>query len=419
MAAAGRSAEWVAMMIKLEDLLQEMVERRASDLFIKAGSPPNIRVDGAILQLDYSDMSAAETSEIARIVMNDAQWSNFSDVPEMDLAIGVSGLGRFRVNCYRQRGSVGMVLRHISNPEFSFEQLHLPAIVRTLSERKRGMTLVTGMTGSGKSTTLAAMVNHINEVRKCHIITVEDPIEFLHQDKRAIINQREVGFDTMNFNDALRHVLRQSPDVILIGEMRDLETIKTAVSAAETGHMVFSTLHTTDAVQTIDRIINYFPAYLHNQIRMEMSLCLNGIICQRLLPRRDGKGRVPSIEIMVNTPTIKKLLFEGRTMEIVEHIAEGEYYGMQTFNQSLLHLIHESLISYEIALAYASSPEELRLAYEGMNSGSSTAQYGKAGNPTGETKPKLANAGLSTGLLGGTAPTNGSTGNTISLGSGY
>jgi twitching motility protein PilT len=357
-------------MINLEDLLMEMVERGSSDLFLKVGSPPNMRLDGQIIPMDYSDLLPQDTETFARGVMNDPQWIAFSEVPEMDLAIGLSGVGRFRVNCFRQRGTIGLVLRHISNPEFSFTELKLPDVVKSLSDKLRGMTLVTGMTGSGKSTTLAAIINHINENRKCHIVTVEDPIEFLHQDKRAIINQREVGFDTINFCDALKHILRQSPDVILIGEMRDLETIQTSISAAETGHMVYSTLHTTDAVQTIERIINYFPAYLHNQIRMELSLCLNGVLCQRLLPCKTGVGRVPAVEVMVNTPMIKKLLLEGKTTEIGEHVQQGAYYGMQTFNQSLLELIKEDMITYEMALAYATSPEELKLAYQGFNSGS-------------------------------------------------
>jgi twitching motility protein PilT len=364
------------MMIKFEDLLIEMTERKASDLFIKAGSPPNVRVDGHIVPLDFGDLSPQESERFAQAMMTEQQWRMFAEMPEMDLAIGLSGIGRFRVNVFRQRGTIGIVLRHISCPEFSFDELNLPPVVQNLSEKMRGMTAVTGMTGSGKSTTLAAMINYINEHRKCHIVTIEDPIEFLHSDKKAIVNQREVGFDTLNFRDALKHVLRQSPDVILIGEMRDLETIQTAISAAETGHLVLSTLHTTDAVQTIERIINYFPAYLHNQIRMELSLCLNGIVCQRLLPRKDGKGRVPAIEVMINTPTIKKLLHEGKTTEIGEHIASGEYYGMQTFNQSLIKLINAKLIGYETAIDYAASAEELRLAFEGLTSGTHTLLAG-------------------------------------------
>ncbi len=360
-------------MIQLFDLLQEMVERGSSDLFLKAGSPPYIRIDGFIVPMDFADLTPADTESFAQSIMSAQQWDAFAQVPELDLAVGVSGIGRFRINCFKQRGSIGIVLRHISNPDFGFDELNLPQTVRELSERLRGLTLVTGMTGAGKSTTLAAMINHINETRKCHIVTIEDPIEFLHHDKTAIINQREVGFDTMNFHDALKHVLRQSPDVILIGEMRDLETIQTAISAAETGHSVFSTLHTTDAVQTIERVIYYFPAYLHNQIRMELSLCLNGVISQRLLPRKNGKGRVPAIEIMIATPTIKKLLLEGKTSELAEQIQQGEYYGMQTFNQSLLKLINAGLIDYKVALGFATSPEELRLAYEGLATGSSAA----------------------------------------------
>ncbi|MEN6624785.1 MAG: PilT/PilU family type 4a pilus ATPase [Candidatus Sumerlaeia bacterium] len=370
-------------MIQLVDLLQEMVERGSSDLFLKAGSPPYIRIDGQIVPMDFGDLTPPDTEAFAQSMMNESQWEAFAQTPELDLAVGISGIGRFRVNCFKQRGSIGIVLRHISNPDFSFDELNLPPTVQSLSERLRGLTLVTGMTGAGKSTTLAAMINHINETRKCHIVTIEDPIEFLHHDKTAIVNQREVGFDTMNFHDALKHVLRQSPDVILIGEMRDLETIQTGISAAETGHSVFSTLHTTDAVQTIERVIYYFPAYLHNQIRMELSLCLNGVISQRLLPRKNGKGRVPAIEIMVATPTIKKLLLDGKTSDLYEHIQQGEYYGMQTFNQSLLKLINAGLIEYKIALGFATSPEELRLAYEGLATGSQNAMAGAGVLSTG------------------------------------
>ena len=389
-------------MIKLDDLLLEMVERGSSDLFLKAGSPPYIRVDGQIVALDYSDLSPDATLTFARSIVTEGQWEAFSQIPELDLAVGVCGVGRFRVNIFRQRGSIGIVMRHISNPEFSFDDLHLPSVIKQLADRQRGLTLVTGMTGAGKSTTLAAMINHINQSRRCHIVTVEDPIEFLHHDKTAIINQREVGFDTMNFRDALRHVLRQSPDVILIGEMRDLETIQTAVSAAETGHSVFSTLHTTDATQTVERIINYFPAYLHNQIRMELSLCLNGIICQRLLPRKDGHGRVPAIEVMINNPTIKKLLLEGKTLDLGEQIAQGEYYGMQNFNQSLLKLIAKNLIDYATALAYATSPEELRLSYEGVGTGTMGQDLHSGKAPGASSAP----------------PANGSAAG-ITLGSGY
>ncbi len=364
---------------KLDDLLQEMVERNASDLFLKAGQRPCFRIDGEIQMSDYGELTMDETHAIAVQLMSEEQADYFARVPEMDLAIGVRGVGRFRVNVFRQRGSTGLVFRFISNPTFSFEELNLPVAVRDLAEKRRGLVLVTGTTGSGKSTTLAAIINHINLLRRCHIVTIEDPIEFLHQDELAIINQREVGFDTKSFSDALKHVLRQSPDVILIGEMRDLETISTAIAAAETGHLVLSTLHTVDAVQTIERIINYFPAYLHPQIRLELSLCLQGVLCQRLLPLASGKGRIPAVEVMMATPTIRKLLHEGKTLELPQHIEQGTHVGMQTFNQSLLQMYRGKKIKIEDALSYATSPDEFRLMAEGIGSGVRQRELGAYG----------------------------------------
>ncbi|MBX7244790.1 MAG: PilT/PilU family type 4a pilus ATPase [Candidatus Sumerlaeaceae bacterium] len=361
---------------KIEDLLQEMVERGASDLFLKAGQRPCYRIDGGIVISDYAEMTMDETHAIALQNMTAEQSEYFARVPEMDLAIVARGVGRFRVNVFRQRGSTGLVFRYISNPSFSFEDLNLPPVVRTLSEKRRGMILVTGTTGSGKSTTLAAMIHHINQMRRCHIVTIEDPIEFLHADDQAIISQREIGFDTKSFGDALKHVLRQSPDVILIGEMRDLETINTAIASAETGHLVLSTLHTMDAVQTIERIINYFPAYLHPQIRMELSLCLEGVICQRLLPMAAGKGRIPAVEIMVGTSSIRKLLHEGKTLELPQYIEGGGHVGMQTFNQALLALYRSKKIKLEDALAYATSADEFRLMAEGIASGVRAKEMG-------------------------------------------
>lgn len=355
--------------VRLDDLLAEMVERGSSDLFVKAGVPPHVRIDGKITPLDYGELSQEDAQDLAYGMMTEDQIERFEKIPEMDLALGVRGVGRFRVNLFRQRGSIAMVFRHISTPNFNFEDLMLPPAVQTLSEKHRGLVLVTGTTGSGKSTTLAAMINHINHHRRCHIVTIEDPIEFLHNDKEAIVSQREVGFDTKSFGDALRHVLRQAPDVILIGEMRDLETVQTAIAAAETGHLVLSTLHTIDAVQTVERIINFFPAYLHAQIRMEMALGLQGVISQRLLPRKRGQGRVPACEILISTPLIKKLLNEGKTMELLPNIMEGAHWGMQSFNQALHKLIVTDMISYETALTYATSPEELKLMVEGIASG--------------------------------------------------
>lgn len=354
---------------RLNDLLQTQVEMGASDLFLKAGQRPCMRQDGHIVMLESSELTDDDTFKIAHELMSEEQAESFRLNPEMDLAIGLRGVGRFRVNVMRQRGSVALVFRSISNPSFGFQDLHLPTAVQQLSDKHRGMVLVTGTTGSGKSTTLAAMINHINHTRRCHVVTVEDPIEFIHQDEAALISQREVGFDTKNFSEALKHVLRQSPDVILIGEMRDLETISTAIAAAETGHLVMSTLHTIDAVQTVERIINYFPAYLHPQIRMELSLCLQGIICQRLLPLATGKGRIPAVEIMITTPIIKKLLHEGKTIELPQHIEAGGHFGMQTFNQSLLGLYKTRKVKLEDALAYATSPDEFRLMTEGIATG--------------------------------------------------
>lgn len=354
---------------RLDDLLQLQVERGASDLFLKAGQRPCLRIDGQIVMVECPELTDDDTYKIAHTLMSPEQAEEFRLNPEMDLAIGVRGVGRFRINILKQRGSIALVFRAISNPSFGFSDLHLPPAVQQLSEKHRGMVLVTGTTGSGKSTTLAAMINHINHTRRCHVVTIEDPIEFLHQDEAALISQREVGFDTKNFNEALKHVLRQSPDVILIGEMRDLETISTAIAAAETGHLVMSTLHTIDAVQTVERIINYFPAYLHPQIRMELSLCLQGIICQRLLPLASGKGRIPAVEVMISTPLIKKLLHEGKTIELPQHIEQGGHLGMQTFNQSLLELYKARKVKLEDALAYASSPDEFRLMSEGIATG--------------------------------------------------
>lgn len=358
--------------VQLDDLLVEMVDKGASDLFLKAGVCPHARIDGRIVDLQYGEMSVEETQDIAYGMMSEEQIERFERVPEMDLALGVRGVGRFRVNLFRQRGSVAMVFRHVREPNFSFQDLMLPPAVQMLSEKPRGLVLVTGTTGSGKSTTLAAMINHINSMRKCHIVTIEDPIEFLHSDQEALISQREVGFDTKSFGDALKHVLRQAPDVILIGEMRDLDTVQTAIAAAETGHLVLSTLHTIDAVQTVERIINFFPAYLHAQIRMEMALGLQGVISMRLLPKKRGTGRVPAVETLVATPLVKKLLNEGKTMELLPVIQEGAHWGMQSFNQALHSLIKREIVSLEMALAYATSPEELKLMVEGITSGVSS-----------------------------------------------
>ncbi|MFW6255982.1 MAG: type IV pilus twitching motility protein PilT [Candidatus Sumerlaeota bacterium] len=362
-------------MRRIDPLLTEMCAKGSSDLFIKAGSPPCFRINGIISPSEHPSMTPDDVNAVAMELLNEEQRAEFEETHEMDMAIAAKNLGRFRVNIFRQRESTGMVLRHIPFPNFEFKQLRLPPAVQALSEKRRGLVLVTGTTGSGKSTTLAAMIKHINEIRQCHIMTIEDPIEFLHSDNRSIISQREVGIDTNSFIDGLKRVLRQSPDVILIGEMRDLETIQTAIAAAETGHLVFSTLHTTDAVQTVERIINYLPGYLQHQIRMELSLTLQGVISQRLLPTANGKGRVPATEIMVVTPVIKKMLLEGKTLELKDYIEDGAHVGMMTFDQSLLSLYNRKLISIEEAMANATSPDEFRLAAEGISTGVSAKDF--------------------------------------------
>ena len=356
-------------MVKLEVLLREMVDRNASDLFLRVGARPMLRIDGLISETDFPPLSVTDAHNVATSLMNEEQRKQFEQNPEVDLALGIKGIGRFRVNAYRQRGTVGLVFRHVRRPNMSFDDLNLPPAVKALSETPRGMILVTGTTGSGKSTTLAAMINHINNYRRCHVVTIEDPIEFLHEDNIAIISQREIGFDTVSFAESLKHVLRQSPDVILIGEMRDLETVNTAISAAVTGHLVLSTLHTIDATSTIERVINFFPTYLQHQIRMDLSICLAGVISQRLLPCSGGQGRVPAVEIMINTSTIRKLIFEGKILEMQPFIEKGRHVGMQTFNQSLYELYKKNFINYDDAIRFASSPDEFRLLVEGIASG--------------------------------------------------
>lgn len=352
----------------LQTLIQAVAGHKASDLFLKGDVAPRVRIDGQVRPLETAAPGEDELESILQDALSKEQFERFQKEGEMDFSLEAGDLGRFRVNAYRQWGGIAMALRHVPPPNFTIESLRLPTVVRTLAEKRRGLVLVTGATGSGKSTTLAAMIQHINATRYCHIVSVEDPIEFRHKDHLALISQREVGQDTLSFNASLRHVLRQSPDVILIGEMRDLETIQTALTAAETGHLVLSTLHTTDAVQTVNRIINYFPGHLQSQIRQELTLCLAGIISQRLLALKKGRGRVAATEILVATPAIRKLLYEGKTWELKNLIADGGNLGMMTFDQSLTRLYHDGLISMEEALAQATSPDEFRLAAQGISS---------------------------------------------------
>ncbi len=350
----------------LDRLLRRLADSDGSDLHLKVGSPPRIRVNGDLLRLtDETGPQPTELEAICREVMHDRIWGKFEENNEADFAYAIAGLGRFRVNAYRQRGSIGMVFRLVSSSARSFDDLSLPEAVRRLAEEQRGLVLVTGPTGSGKTTTLAAMTDHINRTRECHIVTIEDPIEVLHRDEVAAISQREVGFDTSSFLTALRSALREDPDVILVGEMRDTETVATALSAAETGHLVLSTLHTIDCVESINRIIDFFPANQQRQARITLGGALKGTICQRLVPTTDGSGRVPALEIMIMNGRIQQTIVDpAHGTDINQVIREGEYYGMQTFDQALVGLLEQGVIDLRAATQASSNPHDLRVALQ-------------------------------------------------------
>ena len=337
-------------------LLHHLVERGGSDLHVKVGSPPRIRIDGEMEIVEGAEtLRPDDTQEMVLGLLNTAQRKEFEEEHELDLAYAIPGLSRFRVNVFYQRGTIGSVFRTIPLRIPTAEELGLPPIILELSLKPRGLVLVTGPTGSGKSTTLAAMVDHVNKNRKCHIMTIEDPIEFLHKDQLALVNQREVGADTKSFAQALKRVLRQDPDVILLGEMRDLETISAACTAAETGHLVFGTLHTTSAPSTIDRIIDVFPPHQQEQIRMQLSIGLQGVICQTLLSRVGG-GRIAAHEIMVCLPSIGNLIREAKTHQMLTVIQSGARFGMHTLDQHLSELVRAGLITYDDAIVKAQDP---------------------------------------------------------------
>jgi len=346
----------------IDTLLEVVVSRSASDLHLKVGTPPVIRVDGELAMLDGPPLTPQDTKDIAAAMMSDRQIKRFADTNEIDFAYSPQGLGRFRVNIFRQRGSISIAMRHVSTNISSFTDLNLPLVIRSLALEPRGMVLVTGTTGSGKTTTLAAMIDHINTTQRRHVITVEDPIEVLHKDKKSVINQREIGLDTDSYVTALKYVLRQDPDVILIGEMRDTETVRAALTAAQTGHLVLSTLHTIDATETINRVIDFFPLHEQKQIRIMLAGSLRGIISQRLLQHASGTGRVPAVEVMVTTNRIRDFVREPDQAHLVhDAIAEGEYYGMQTFDQSLLRLYEAGMISLADAAGVAKNPHDFKL----------------------------------------------------------
>jgi twitching motility protein PilT len=366
----------------VNDLLKVAVDKGASDLHLKVGSYPMVRVHGRLTRvteekrLDHEDLV-----EMAASIMSATQRQRFKDAQEIDLAYSVPGLGRFRCNVFQQRGTIGMVLRVIPFKVKSIDELGLPPVLKRIAEEERGLVLVTGTTGSGKSTTLAGMIDHINNTRSSHVITIEDPIEYLHKDNEAIITQREIGVDTRSFAYALRSALRQDPDVVLVGEMRDMETIETALHAAETGHLVFSTLHTLDATETINRIISVFPPHQQKQVRLQLAVVLKAAVAMRLIPRADGNGRAPALEVLVATPFIKDCIIDKEKTHLIQGaIAQGtSQYGMQTFDQSIFNLFSQDIITYDEALRWASNVDEFKLRVQGISTTSDQARDQMAG----------------------------------------
>jgi len=355
--------------MRIKELLEQMVQLGASDLHIKAGIPPTVRINGNLQRLNFPAPTPKDAEETARQILTVSQREKFEKTREIDFAFGVTGLARFRANFYVQRNTIAMVFRHVPVTIRSVDELNLPPVIGELALQPRGLILVTGTVGSGKSTTLAAMVKTINQNLNESIITIEDPIEFLHRDEKSIVNQREVGSDTSSYHEALRHVLRQDPDVILIGEIRDRETMEIALKAADTGHLVFSTLHTTDATQTMNRVITFFPPHQHQEIRYLLAASLQAVICQRLLPRADGNGMVPAVEVMVATATIRDCIINPeKTPLIVQYIREGVVqHKMQAFDQSLMDLYQKGLVSLEEALRASSNPHELMMRLKGIH----------------------------------------------------
>lgn len=348
-------------MVTLEELLRIMMERKSSDLHLSAGSPPRIRIDGALIPLEYELFDSEATQKLIYSILDNEQIAKFESEKELDMSFGIGGIGRFRVNVFYQRGAVGTAIRVIPYEIATFEQLGVPIpVCERLCNLPKGLVLVTGATGSGKSTTLASMVDRINTTGQWHIITIEDPIEFVHRNKQCLVNQREVGPDTLGFQQALKHVLRQDPDVVLIGEMRDKETIELGLTLAETGHLTFATLHTSNCVQTINRIIDVFPAEQQNQIRTQLSFVLEGVFCQQLLPLSQGKGRCLCAEIMIPNDAIRANIRDDKVHQIYSSIQTGGKLGMRTMNQSLCELIRQGKVTFDIAVTYSSDPEDLK-----------------------------------------------------------
>jgi twitching motility protein PilT len=366
-------------------VLQQLVQRNASDLHLKVGRPPTLRVNGDLEPLDTPSLRPEDLKGLAEQLMTPRQVKQFAEEKEADFAIGVPGIGRFRVNVYQQRGSLCYAMRAIPYQARTLVELNLPTVLGEIAMKPRGLILVTGITGSGKSTALAAMIQHINENRKANVITIEDPIEFLHRDINCHINQREVGTDTATFGQALRRVLRQDPDVILIGEIRDLETLDTALKAADTGHLVFSTLHTMDATQTINRVLSFYPPHQQAEVRFSLASALSAVVSLRLVPRADKPGRIPACEVLINTAAVRDQIRDmEKTLNIPDLIKEGAVqYGMQSFDQSLMQHYSRGTISYESAVFYATSPAEFALRVQGVAGTSDSTWAGFEGDVTG------------------------------------
>jgi twitching motility protein PilT len=364
--------------INFKGVLQEMIRRNGSDLHLKVGRPPTVRTDGELEPLDHAPLRPEDLKALAEQLMTPRQVKQFAEDKECDFAIGVPGIGRFRVNVYQQRGSLCYAMRAIPYQARTITELNLPSVLEEISMKPRGLVLVTGVTGSGKSTALAAMIQHINENRRANVITIEDPIEFLHRDINCHINQREVGTDTATFAQALRRVLRQDPDIILIGEIRDLETLDTALKAADTGHLVFSTLHTTDATQTINRVLSFYPPHQQAEVRFSLASALQAVVSLRLVPRADRAGRIPACEVLINTAAVRDNIRDMEKMlNIPDLIKEGSVqYGMQSFDQSLMQHYSRGSISYESAVFYATSPSEFALRVQGVAGTSDTSWAG-------------------------------------------
>ncbi len=358
-------------MANLHQLLKAMIEKGASDLHITTNSPPQLRIDGKLQPMQMPPLSPADTKQVCYSILTDTQKHKFEENNELDLSFGVRGLSRFRANVFMQRGAVAGAFRSIPYKVMTMEELGLPKAVLDITQKPRGLVLVTGPTGSGKSTTLASIIDRVNSERHDHIVTIEDPIEYLHPQKNCIVNQREVGADTKSFTNALKYILRQDPDVVLIGEMRDLETIEAALTVAETGHLAFATLHTNSCVQTINRIVDVFPPYQQSQVRAQLSFVLEGVMCQSLLPRANGPGRALALELMVPNPAIRNLIREDKVHQIYSQMQIGqEKFGMQTMNQSLASLYQRRLIALEDAMARSHDQEELKTLIAGGNAGS-------------------------------------------------